>query len=182
LEYAESRDDFAGLNFFPFPDDVDQCNDSLHNPLQVDLESLAHDPLTVRQAIETTVPGGGTPTIPALTGSLIFAINHQIANPDRSVIVILITDGLPSECGTDVSALADLAAVAFEDFGVRTYVVGLGSVTDAPELHQIAESGGIESTFPVIAISSLADLLVEVRKRSDPFDFRNGFESQPEIP
>lgn len=83
----------------------------------------------------------GTPMRPALEGAESWAVAHKQANPDQEVVVVLITDGLPNECGSDSFALAAVAADAYYNHNVRTYVIGFGSTTGVL-LNQIAAAGG----------------------------------------
>ena len=123
-------------------------------------------------------PGSATtPTHPALDGSLMFAIAHQDANPDRVVIVALVTDGMPTECSTSIPSIAALASSAYNYNGVRTYVVGLpGAIPAALDL--IAASGGTGAAFILADASLLGETLSQIRVDAlGPDIFADGFES-----
>jgi hypothetical protein len=91
-------------------------------------------------AIAAEEPEYGTPTLPALEGTIQYAKTVQKAHPASKVLVVLATDGVPVGCtGNTVSALAAEAAVGLEA-GVPTYVIGVGD--KMANLDAIAAGGG----------------------------------------
>jgi hypothetical protein len=52
-------------------------------------------------AIDTTLPGSLTPTAPAVAGALSYALSvaQLPANVDTPTVMVLASDGIPSECG-----------------------------------------------------------------------------------
>lgn len=136
----------AALNFFPVAGAVDQCDPALYNPPQVALGVLnAHAPV-LNDAMSTESPGGSTVWYPSLQGTLAAAQVRQEAFPDHTVIVVLITDGTPVLCETNLASIADLAASALNGFGVLTYTVGLQGSTST-ELDVISAAGGTTSSY-----------------------------------
>jgi hypothetical protein len=116
---------------------------------------------TLTASIATQMPSGATPTRPALRGAIAHAREWAAAHVGHSVVVVLATDGLPTDCtggrgvfGADSpSALQDTIAAATEGFvpavatnaSVQTFVIGVFAQTDTTaqsNLDQIALAGG----------------------------------------
>ncbi len=131
-------------------------------------------------ALDTRVLDGFTPTLPALTGVVRSATEHQAENPRNKVVIILATDGLPTACDPDLpnggvaAAVENLAAVATEarDTAVQTFVIGVFSPDEAgfamANLDAIAQAGGTDDAFIITTDSEVSDLfltaLEEVRR------------------
>jgi hypothetical protein len=105
-------------------------------------------------------PSGNTPTGPALQGAVDYARAWAEQHPDRAVVVVFATDGLPTECGPtdaegypDIEQIAAIAKAAAEGTpAIRTFVVGIfnAAETEAPtNLNLLAEAGHTESAFIV---------------------------------
>lgn len=94
-------------------------------------------------------PGGDTPTYPALQGAYSYATIWATANPDRKTIVVLATDGDPTNCGstnnvTDISNQLVAPALA-QNPSLLTFVIGVGKSLGS--LNQIAAAGGTGQAF-----------------------------------
>lgn len=92
-------------------------------------------------AINSQAPGGGTPTYPALDGALDWATTQQAGDPNSIYVVVLITDGDPTQCDTSSNNIAALSQSAFNNDGVRTYAIGMEGA-NIGALNQIAAAGG----------------------------------------
>ncbi|MCB9580473.1 MAG: VWA domain-containing protein, partial [Polyangiaceae bacterium] len=103
--------------------------------------------------VNAVAPGGNTPTYPALDGALTWAINNQNSNANEQYVVVLVTDGDPTQCNTSNSAIATLAANAFNNSGIRTYTIGMQGANIAA-LDQIAQSGGTGQAFVIQGTNS----------------------------
>lgn len=145
LTNAQVTGALAGLNFFPVSGAVDQCDTTLYTPAQLAPVELPGGASTLQAALLANAPAGGSPTFPALQGSLHDLVADKLAHPDDVDFAILLTDGAASLCETSVPATAGLAAAAF-GAGVRTFVVGLDA-TNFSDLNQIATSGGGTATL-----------------------------------
>jgi hypothetical protein len=90
--------------------------------------------------------GGLTPTLPALQGAIQYAAADQQTS-GRETVVLLVTDGQPTQCQDPISIaeIADEAARGLEQDSVMTFVVGLGA--GLFNLHRIAQSGGTGSAY-----------------------------------
>jgi hypothetical protein len=88
----------------------------------------------------------GTPTLPALSGTIEYARSLRSEDATRKVAIVMVTDGEPVSCqGNTVQSTADAArAVAGE---IPTYVIGVGASLQS--LNSIAEGGGTERAFIV---------------------------------
>ncbi len=159
---------YASLEFFPANGDLTAaCNVPAYEiptvPL-VPLHTLTPETSPFAMAINATTPGGGTPTLPALLGSLNYAREVMAEDPGAVTVVILATDGEPgfwiqetAEMGpgcTDplentVENVATIAGQGLED-GIPTYVIGIGDTEGLQALHQIALAGGTESATIVV--------------------------------
>jgi hypothetical protein len=148
-----------GLSLFPVPGDEQASCSSQHYhdaamPIS-DIGQMAQGALT---RLDSVVPQGQTPTAPAFTAALELATAYAVSHLDRSVVVVLATDGLPTTCApTDTTALAALAREAFESAGhVRTLVVASESLSggDRSGFELIAKAGG---TGHALSIDPRAD-------------------------
>src|SRR6185503_3404757 len=85
---------------------------------------------------------------PALAGALDAARTYATAHPDHKLAVVLVTDGLPTECTPlDIPAIAAVAAAgAAGNPAVPTFVIGVFGADDAalaaPNLNALAAGGG----------------------------------------
>jgi hypothetical protein len=115
---------------------------------------------TLLSSIDSQTPRGDTPTAPALRGAIQAAAAWGQSHPDHSVVTLLATDGLPTECiedpDGDPSGISGVRAVAAAGVSgtpsVATFVIGVFGPTDTdarPNLNQIAMAGGTNSAFLV---------------------------------
>ncbi len=88
--------------------------------------------------------GQGTPIFAALGGALQWAAAQRQKTPNENSVVVLVTDGEANGCNDDIGDIAQLAADAFANNGVRTYAIGLTG-SQQRDINQIARAGGTES-------------------------------------
>src|SRR4029079_12167929 len=69
-------------------------------------------------------PGGNTPTSAALAGAINRAQQQLAAAPGHTVAVLFATDGLPTECDTNIQNIKGVAAQGAAA-GVKTFVIGV---------------------------------------------------------
>lgn len=94
----------------------------------------------------------GTPTLPALTGTIDYAQGLLKQDPLRKVAIVLVTDGEPSQCdGNTVDNIAAAAGVVKAQ--IPTYVIGVGS--SLVSLNAIAVGGGTDKAF-IVAVNDPA--------------------------
>jgi von Willebrand factor type A domain len=141
----------VGLQYFPLKDPQggliapDSCDAAQYAMPDVEIGPLSD--AAVRKALTDSIaahhPQGFTPTAAALQGALDHARMWAGAHPDRPTIVVLATDGQPTECmPTDGEEIADtiVAPALAADPSVRTFVIGVGSSLFT--LNTIAQKGG----------------------------------------
>jgi hypothetical protein len=100
----------------------------------------------------------GTPTFVALSGAAQWSLAYQQAHPEQRTVIVLVTDGQPNGCSTDINDIADVAANALATADVRTYAIGLAVGADF--LNTIAMAGGTDQAYVVNdSATATADLL-----------------------
>ncbi len=148
-------------------------------------------------AIDAVTPLGdddwrlGTPTGPALEGTIASIEAMRAAEPNARYVIVLVTDGEPALCSAEQDDMANVAgiveAVADE---IPTYVIGLGNpvTPDEPDpptdgidnLHTIAEAGGTGTAF-LIDTNDPAKTTADFRNVIDSIR-ENSFACALEIP
>jgi hypothetical protein len=88
----------------------------------------------------------GTPTFPALSGTIEYAESLLKEDAARKVAIVMVTDGEPYGCAGNTIANTAMAAQAVAA-RVPTYVIGVGK--ELGSLKAIAEGGGTENAFIV---------------------------------
>src|SRR6185295_8827525 len=79
------------------------------------------------------MPSTATPTSPALQGAVDFSKQWAIDHPGRTVVVVLATDGGPSQCDTDSINIKKIAQAAHNGMpSIRTFVIGVGAELTDP--------------------------------------------------
>jgi hypothetical protein len=146
LEHAPSGMGF-GLSLFPVPGaGTASCATEYYRDQALPIADGAQMVSGALARLDAMPPQGQTPTAPALISALDLASAYALSHVDRSVVVVLATDGLPTACApTDTAALALLAKAALEGPAhVRTLVVASRSLdgTDLSGFERIAAAGG----------------------------------------
>jgi hypothetical protein len=104
-------------------------------------------------SLDAAQPTGETPTGAAIRGACDYARAAKRARPGRSVVILLVTDGVPetprSNCG---ASLADAVEAASDcaldpDSPTKIYVLGVGQALQ--NLNQIAAAGRTEKAYLV---------------------------------
>ncbi len=149
VQKVKGQDIRAGIGFFGASgvgeDNLD-CDVTQYSTPKVPIGPVAMTGDQIVQAIDDTPPAGFTPTYPALDGALQYAKSWAKKNPGRRTVVVLVTDGYPTQCApTTISGIAELAKTGYQTAPpVRTYVVGLAAGFN---LDQIAQQGGTNAAF-----------------------------------
>lgn len=136
-----------GLSLFPVPgDDTPSCSFARYRDAALPIQEVTAMASGAIAKLDGVKPQGQTPTAPAFAAALDLAAAHGMAHPERSVVVVLATDGLPTACApTDAAALAQLAKQALDGPAhVRTLVVASTSLAaaDTSGFQRIASAGG----------------------------------------
>jgi hypothetical protein len=118
------------------------CQVSSYSTPEVPIALLPGVAPTIVNSVNGHSPNGNTPTRPALEGAHAYAGPWAAAHPDRKTIVVLATDGDPTQCSANsVQDVANVAANAFAaNPSVMTFVIGVGS--SLTSLNSIAAAGG----------------------------------------
>jgi hypothetical protein len=144
----------VGIQFFSLSgtaNDTVDCNATNYATPAVPMGPLADVGDDILAAVTNRLPGGLTPIVPAVQGSLTFARQWAQGGVDRAPAIVLVTDGYPTQCTTDPSAVAALVQNAYNATpSIRTFVIGAGANSAARfNLDSFARSGGTQSAFVV---------------------------------
>jgi von Willebrand factor type A domain len=153
LQYFGLSDPDSGLSLGGLIPIVDSCDPAAYAKPAIEIAPLPGVGTAITQSLAMhTTPDTSTPTPPALQGAIDHASAWAKAHSSDVTIVILATDGEPSECGTgggsllsQVEAIAAAGAAATPK--ILTFVIGVGS--DLTSLNGIASAGGTGSAFIV---------------------------------
>jgi hypothetical protein len=133
----------------------DRCDAPAYATPAVPIAALPGAAAALTASLAAHQPDGRTPTGPALSGALQTAGAHAAAAPDHKTAVVLVTDGLPTECTpADIPGIAALAATgASASPAIPTFVIGVFGPTEAatagPNLDALAVAGGTSSAVVI---------------------------------
>ncbi len=157
LQYFGLPDPDAGTGGGLFGGFNDSCNPAVYANPEIEISPLPGVASRITSSLAShTKPDTSTPTPAALQGAINHAAAWSKAHPSDATIVILATDGDPTECGktkneSAAQLLTDTEAVAASGVAetpkILTFVIGVGS--DANNLNGIAMSGGTGTAFLV---------------------------------
>lgn len=119
------------------------------------------------------LPIEGTATVPAAEGAMQHARQWAMDHPDSKPVVLLITDGLPDDCGSTVQGVVQALADGLGGTpSIQTFVVGIGVQLDA--LNMFAQAGGTGQAILVSpgAADELLQALSEIRQAALPCDYK----------
>jgi hypothetical protein len=142
----------AGLMFFPRSTlgGSALCTSSDYAFPVVPIGTLPGVAPSITKAISLQTRAQGTPLTPALDGAHVYARRQQAAQPTHTLAVVVVTDGIPRDCGSNLSGTAAVAAGALTGIPpIRTYVLGVGP--SLGNLNTIAQAGGTSQAFLVEA-------------------------------
>lgn len=154
--------DAAGLNvalrFFPHDMPAAGCNQDGCDanacatplvPLGTLTAEMAPTDAQEKALLDATVAaapgmaGQGTPISAALSGAYQWASAQHTKTPNENTVVVLVTDGQPNGCETNIGNISGLAAAALANDGTRTYAIGLTGSREQ-DMDQIAMAGGTD--------------------------------------
>ena len=133
----------------------DQCNAAVYAQPEVSIDMLANSKAGVIAAMQAHEPNNLTPTGVAMEGAITYAKQHAQGHLDRKVIVVLATDGEPTDCPLDnqptdgnnkAKQLAQQALAGTPS--IKTFVIGTIDPMNFPALNSckaIATAGGTEA-------------------------------------
>lgn len=160
-----------------------QCDQSTYATPAVEFGELPGAAAAITASINAQMPRGETPSRPALRGAIDHAREWATAHPGHSAVVVLATDGLPTDCSngnaihpSSATEVDEVVAVATEGLAtspnISTFVVGVfaGTDTTAPaNLNRVAIAGGTNQAYMVNAAgmtvnTEFLDALNAIRK------------------
>jgi hypothetical protein len=157
----------VGIQFFSA-----LCDVSAYATPVVPIGELPGNAQALSSAMAARLPGPGTATTPALEGAIQHASQRQAQMPDRKVVVLLVTDGEPVSCGSDVNTTSAAAAAGLSASpSIPTYVLGLGNVGG---LDQMAMAGGTNNAFVVSdpgQVQAVVDAMNSIRASALPCEY-----------
>jgi hypothetical protein len=139
----------VGIQYFPLNGVAPaSCTASYSTP-DVELGPLPANAAAVSASIDAHQPSAFTPTGPALSGAIEHMKTWAASHPGRAPVVVLVTDGFPTECDpTQITDVAAIAKAGFEtDPPVRTFVVGFNLGSAGENLRAISDAGGSGDPF-----------------------------------
>lgn len=139
LKSPAAKDQAAALQFFS---GADNANCGTGDPYDTPaLPAAGYTTLpsnTFDTVLNSTVPGGATPIEAALRGLTTFTAANR--RPGHVTIGILVTDGDPQGCSTNLTNLSGIIDAHFAATKIRTYVIGMEGATFS-NLERIAAGG-----------------------------------------
>jgi hypothetical protein len=137
-----------------------QCDVGYYATPTVEIGTIAERLVDIDAALSNQPPQGLTPTVPALTGAIQHAREWSATHPDQTVVTVLATDGLPTDCGEVVEGappaidqVLDIARNAQSGaIPIRTFVIGVFQPGDAASINNvnaIAIAGGTEQAVTI---------------------------------
>lgn len=168
----------AGIGFFSLSgvsDDNLDCDADKYAEPAVAIGSLAEVGPELVAAMDEVTPAGLTPTVPALEGAIDYARTWATEHPERATLVVLVSDGFPTQCQTAPDAISRAAEAGYESAQhIRTFVIGVGDVAKF-NLDNYARSGGTGKAFLTDAgdvTQSFVDALGNISNRDLACEYR----------
>ncbi len=131
----------------------DSCEQADYRNPAVSIAALPGNATALKNAINAKMPDGATPTSASLQGAIGYAQTHAQANPNNAVFVLLVTDGVPTRCDTDINNIGQIASQgANGNPNVKTFVIGVfgpGDAMGTANANAIAQAGGTDTAYIV---------------------------------
>lgn len=175
---AGAADIRAGIGFFSLSgagDDSLDCEASSYAEPAVPIGLLSDVGADLVAAMDDITPAGLTPTVPALEGAISYAQSWASDHPDRASLVVLVSDGYPTQCSKAPDGVSAAARAGYEsDQHIRTFVIGVGDVAKF-NLDNYARAGGTDRAFLTDGgdvTSSFVDALNNISNRDLDCEYR----------
>jgi hypothetical protein len=153
----------VALRFFPDAGCDQSCNVAACAAPKVQLGKLTNlsAPTDTQEqklldAFVGVTPGGDTPLSAALDGAINWAGATLAQKPDEQAIVVLVTDGEPTDCHKDAAYFVNAAKTA-RAHGIVTFAVGLEGA-NVGLMDQIAIAGGSNKSIVISSANVAQDL------------------------
>lgn len=179
-----SNQQFAGLGvgiqYFPLRK---QCNADEYSLPAVPIAALPGVGPAISSSLDEQQMSGGTPMVPMLEGITTYARNWATVNPQRKIVIVMATDGIPDDTclsppsGGLSNTLINVVALAYDAAtgspAISTFVIGVGSELVA--LNQISQAGGTVSAILVDTTKNIESAFLAalgtVRRQALPCDY-----------
>jgi hypothetical protein len=160
---------FVGVQYLPLLTNQTTCLASDYAVPAIPL-GLLPGPTSgaIVNSVNTTPATGGSPIVPALQGSLLYASTFTNPNASARRAVVMLTDGSPTACTTTFSAVGTAAQAGLAlTPPALTYVVGIATLEPAGAWDQVAAAGGTTTAYNTGATGQTAILaaLVDIRSK-----------------
>jgi von Willebrand factor type A domain len=158
---AEADDLNVALRFWPDGGCDTSCNVGACAQPQVPMGSLgdnAHESALI-SAFNSKSPNGLTPMESALAGAEQYALDWQAqAEAGGRIVVILLTDGVPTACNENIGVISSYAADAYQQAEILTFAVGLQGSNES-QMNTIAQAGNTSQGYFIGNGNTQQDLL-----------------------
>jgi hypothetical protein len=136
-----------GLQYFPLGGIAPGSCYGHYDTPEVELAPLPGNAGALTMSLAAHDPAAFTPTAPALTGAIRHMKEWAPAHPGRTPLVLLVTDGFPTECNPqEIDQIASIAREARDTLpAIRVGVIGLNLGAGGTNLDAIAKGGGTGS-------------------------------------
>jgi hypothetical protein len=164
------------------PDFAENCNAESYRQLNVRIGPLPLAQPALVAIIAATRPDGGTPMAAAVEGTLAVVSAYAKAHPDRRVVLILATDGVPSTCSAgnpenDIDMRLRAARAMMPS--ISTYTIGVFAPNEGPAgpaaVNRFAMAGGTGMGFVLDPTGDLTEKLLgtlnQIRGSALPCEF-----------
>jgi hypothetical protein len=139
-----------------------QCDAGYYAIPAVEIAPISGQLAAIDLALNQQPPQGLTPTVPALQGAIEHSREWAVSHPDQTVVTVLATDGLPTDCGPPVAdappaidqVLAIARAAQTGAQPMRTFVIGVFQPGDGASINNvnaIAAAGGTQQAVTIDA-------------------------------
>jgi hypothetical protein len=171
FQSAEAQPLSIGLAYFEQIDPttfMTSCRDQDYATPEVEIAPMAQagQVQSLVDSIRRHGPTGFTPTAPALRAALAHAKSYTMTHPGRQTMVVLATDGIPTQCEPQQSTEigVSIAAPAFKGTpSVRTFVIA--AATNLTALQYISQEGGTGQPVFVTDAATTSDAIKMAFKR-----------------
>jgi hypothetical protein len=146
-----------------------QCEISAYADPTVEIGLVDDNLVLIDQALTLKRQEGLTPTVPALQGAINHARDWSVEHPDQTVVTVLATDGLPTECGPEVpgaqppiNKVLEVASLALTgDIPIRTFVIGVFQAGDGASINNVNAIAAAGGTGQALAIDTNGEVEAE---------------------
>jgi hypothetical protein len=146
-----------------------QCDVAFYARPAVEIGLIGDQLAAIDQALNQQPPQGLTPTVPALEGAIQHSREWAVSHPDQTVVTVLATDGLPTDCGPPVEgappAIDQVLEIARSaqtgEQPVRTFVIGVFQQGDAASINNVNAIAAAGGTQQAVAIDASGEVEAE---------------------